>query len=623
VTQRSGKKLVASQSTVTESSFEQRRTLVRFWLPVAGLLAIHAALGITAAGQLTTTHDEYWHLPIGLLNLKTGRFDFDDLNPPLCRMLAALPLTLTSARVGAPDAHHDPQGWGDIFIDEPALVRRQLHLPSAMPNREHYERWFTLGRSMIVLLSVLGGLALAVWARDLFGNGAGLLAALFWTFEPNLIAHGSLVTTDMGAAAFFVFTLYAVWRFARRPGWINALLFGGCLGLAQLAKFTSLVLYPISLVVFLLVVAAGREKESPQSADAPRPSILKYAGMWGAALVLSLIVLNGGYLFRGSFSTLAAYDFQSGSLKRIASDLHGLRRVPVPLPRDYLTGLDHQRQIMEQKHPVFLDGQWSEDGFRGYYAWAMLYKVPHALQLLALLVLFGIVVPSGRPRRLLTQCAILLPAVIVLAVAESSPMQLGIRYVLPVIPFAILFASQAANWLDFKAFPVRSVTIVVLVAGMMLSARYHPEHISYFNELAGGPLGGREHLLDSNLDWGQDLGGLKKYLDEHPGRGPGDEAIGLAYFGTVPPAALGIRYEIPPANVPQPGRFAVSVNFEQGRPHWVRTPEGKIQPVNIGQFEYFGFFRPVARIGYSIDVFDLTPHDIAEWRKQMAQTPRP
>jgi Dolichyl-phosphate-mannose-protein mannosyltransferase len=517
-----------------------------------------------------------------------------------------LPLTFTSARTGAPDAHHDPQGWGDVFIAE---------------NREHYHRWFTLGRAMIVALSMLGGLTLAVWARELFGNGAGVLAALFWAFEPNLLAHGSLVTTDMGAAAFFVFTLYSVWRFARRPGWINALLFGGCLGLAQLAKFTSLVLYPISLALFLLVLAAGREKDSLQTADAPRPGILKYAGMWVGAFFFSLVVLNAGYLFRGSFSTLATYDFQSGALKRIASHLEGLRRMPVPLPHDYVIGLDHQRQIMEQKHPVFLDGQWSEDGFRGYYAWAMFYKVPHALQVLALLVLFWIVMPSGRSRRLLTQAAILLPAIVVLAVAESSPMQLGIRYVLPVIPFAILFASQAGR-LDFKKSPVRSAATAVLTAVMVLSVRYHPEHLSYFNELAGGPLGGREHLLDSNLDWGQDLGGLAKYLNEHPAHGADDE-IGLAYFGTVPPTALGIRYHIPPANTPRPGRFAVSVNFEQGRPHWVRTPAGQIQPVDIGQFAYFGFFEPIARIRYSIDVFELNDREIAEWRKQMAQVPRP
>jgi hypothetical protein len=617
---------MTARGAAPEGRTEKNRSLARFWLPVAVLLAIHAVFGITSAGQLTPTHDEYWHLPIGLLNLKTGRFDFDDLNPPLCRMLAALPLTVTSARTGTADVHHDPMGWGDVFVAE---------------NREHYQRWFTLGRSMIVMLSVLGGLTLAVWARELFGNGAGVSAALFWSFEPNLVAHGSLVTTDMGAAAFFVFTMYAAWRFARRPGWMNALVFGGLLGLAQLAKFTCLALYPISVVAFVLVMAINRMK-ADSAAAAPegnpastgkalqgditnaaiRPGVFRLAGMWLAALCLSLIVLNAGYLFHGSLTNLGSYDFQSRVLKQSTNRLALLRRFPVPLPRDYVTGLDHQRQIMEQKHPVFLDGQWSEEGFPGYYAWAILYKVPHALQLLALVVFLWIVVPGGRSRRLLTQAAILLPAVVVLAVAESSPMQLGIRYVLPVIPFAILFASQAAGWLDFKAFPLRSFTTIALTGAMLLSLRYHPEHLSYFNELAGGPLGGREHLLDSNLDWGQDLGSLAQYLNEHQAPDVGNE-IGLAYFGTVPPASLGIHYDIAPANAPQPGRFAVSVNFEQGRPHWVRTPDNKIQPVNIGQFEYFGFFQPVARIGYSIDVFELTARDVAEWHSKRNQAMRP
>jgi hypothetical protein len=599
---------MTSRGAETEASSERRKSLIRFWLPVGCLLAIHAGLGISAAAQLTATHDEYWHLPIGLLNLRTGRFDFDDLNPPLCRVVAALPLALTSARTGAVDVYHDPMGWGDVFIAQ---------------NGKHYQRYFAIGRSMIVLLSVLGGLVLAVWARELFGNRAGLLAAGLWAFEPNLIAHGSLVTTDMGAAAFFVFTLFAAWKFARQPGWKWALIFGGLLGLAQLAKFTSLVLYPISFLIFVLAAVA----ETPESSDSssnqpkaarPRVGTLKLTGMWLAALVLSLAVLNVGYLFRGSFSTLGSYNFQSNVLKGTVHRLELLRKLPIPLPHDYVTGLDHQRQVMEQQHPVFLDGQWSVDGFRGYYAWALLYKLPHALQLLLLMVLFWIVVPGGLSRQLAAQAILVLPIIVVLAVAETSPMQLGIRYVLPVIPFVILFASQAARWFDFRRFPFRSGTTILLIAAMLLSIRYQPEHLAYFNELAGGPIGGREHLLDSNLDWGQDLGGLKQYLDEHPGRA-GDAEIGLASFGTVPPAALGIRYSIPAAGMPQPGRYAVSVNFEQGRPHWVRTPAGKIQPVDIGQFAYFSAFQPVARIGYSIDVFELTDRDVADWRRRMSQ----
>ncbi|HUE17557.1 MAG TPA: hypothetical protein VMR25_25615, partial [Planctomycetaceae bacterium] len=234
---------------------------------------------------------------------------------------------------------------------------------------------------------------------------------------------------------------------------------------------------------------------------------------------------------------------------------------------------------------------------------------PHPLQLLALVTLLWLVIPGGIARRPSVQLMILLPAVVMIGVAEGSPMQLGIRYVLPAIPFLILFASQSARWLDYKIFPFRALTTAVLAAWMLLSVRYHPHHLAYFNELAGGPLGGREHLLDSNLDWGQDLGGLKEILDKH-----GWGEIGLAYFGTVPPSALGIAYHIPPSRIPQPGRFAVSVNFEQGRPHWVRTPRGEIRPVDINEFGYFRFFEPIARIGYSIDVFELSENDVATWR---------
>ncbi len=224
---------------------DRARSLKRFWLPVAVVLAIHAALGISAAAHLTATHDEYWHLPVGLLNLKTGRFDYENLNPPLCRMTAAFPLLLTSAVPGGPRIDPGTNGFGDAFI---------------AANGPHYDRWYLLGRTMIVLISVLGGLVTAIWARELFGDGAGCLAAVFWAFEPNLIAHGSLVTTDMGAAAFFVFTLFAVWKFAARPNWKMALIFGGMLGLAQLAKFTSLLLYPIAILEFVLLTFANKEQ---------------------------------------------------------------------------------------------------------------------------------------------------------------------------------------------------------------------------------------------------------------------------------------------------------------------------------------------------------------------------
>src|SRR5207247_2123563 len=123
-----------------------------------------------------------------------------------------------------------------------------------------------------------------------------------------------------------------------------------------------------------------------------------------------------------------------------------------------------------------------------------------------------------------------------------SSLQLGVRYILPALPLLVLIAGQTGRWIGRADDRGRSRIIVALAALTLASARFHPHHIAYFNELAGGPDGGRNHLVDSNLDWGQDLNGLRDWIDRNR---VGE--IGLAYFGSVPPAALGIRYHLPPS----------------------------------------------------------------------------
>jgi hypothetical protein len=143
----------------------------------------------------------------------------------------------------------------------------------------------------------------------------------------------------------------------------------------------------------------------------------------------------------------------------------------------------------------------------------------------------------------------------------------------------------------------------VPVVAALLSVRHHPHHLAYFNELAGGPSNGHMHLLDSNIDWGQDLRALKQFLDENR-----IDDVGLAYFGTVPPSSLGIRYHVPPRDS-RPGWYAVSTNFLQGRPGGLRNPDGSIRLVDFDEFGYFRWFMKtpalVERIGYSIWVFEI------------------
>lgn len=558
------------------------------WLGIAALLLVHLVLGIDAARSLTVTHDEYWHLPAGLASWRAGRFDADNLNPPLTRMWDTLPLVWTSARVDPTVAAGDAFRLGDRFLSD---------------NRERYDGYLAWARSMNVLFSVATGILLAVWAYELFGLKPAFLATAMWTFCPTVLAHASLVTPDMGAACLFTATLYSCVRFAGSPSWKMAGVVGTLLGLAQLAKFTDLLLYPLCAAEWFIV----RWRNSGRPAITWRKQVAE-CFLIGA---VSIGVLNAGYLFHGSFRPLNSYTFQSRALKRLAEFLGPVGGLPVPLPRDYLEGLDRQRRIMEGPHPVYLDGTWSLEGFGDYYVRSLAYKLPHAAQGLLIAALVGIAFP-GRNRRLgRAQWLLWVPVVGVIGIASSIGMQLGLRYVLPALPLLHLFTAQAARWLAWKKFPVRSALLLPLIAALPFSLRFHPHHLAYFNELAGGPAGGRRHLVDSNLDWGQDLRELASYLQRHQ---TGD--IGLAYFGMTPPAELGIDYHIPPSWRPQPGWYAVSVNFVCGRPHTVRNPDGSLRSADYREFAYFSDFEPVARIGYSIDVYHLSADDIARVRSR-------
>lgn len=561
-----------------------------FWFIISALLAVQFVLGCDAASRLTPTHDEYWHLPVGLLNLQTGRFDYDNLNPPLVRMLAAAPLWISGVRAGT-EFHADATAYGDAFV-------KQSH--GSNSENPPVFRCFLLGRVVIVLLTVLTGLVLVLWARELFGENAAVLAALLWAACPNILAHGSLVTTDLGAAAFFVFTLYAAWKHAEKPTWWRAIVWGVLLGLAQIAKYTCVLLIALSLAVWM--VRRVRNSELPTIGWKRLVS--------QAAMVLGLcgVVWNAGYLFDGSFRPLGSYAFRSKALSRL-NGVDAIKSIPVPLPRQYVLGLDRQKQIMESPHPVFLDGEWNTEGFASYYPKTLLYKLSHGLQLLIVCVVLFFVSPGSMLRNGRVQCAILLPAAAMMFAAGAGGMQLGIRYVLPAIPFLILFTAQAAWWCDWKKSRGRTAVVIVLTIAACAALRYHPYHLAYFNELAGGPIGGRAHLLDSNLDWGQDLRSLKEWMVENQ-----RNEISLAYFGTMSPDDVGIIHRVPPSRAPQPGWYAVSVNFVMGRPHVLRDETGKFRAADIGEFAYFQFFEPVARVGYSIDVYHITDEDIARWQ---------
>ena len=563
-----------------------------FIIAMASMLTAQAVVMTLTAARLTLTHDEYWHIPVGLLNWKTGRFDFEPSNPPLLRMWATWPLLLTSAESPRTEPTTDLNRFGDEFLSA---------------NNSNIDRFVVIARLPIILLTVAAGALLARWAWLWHGPWAACLVTSLWACDTTVHAHGSLVTTDAGGAVFWIATLFAAWRFSQRPTTRNAIIAGALLGLAQAAKFTNVLLLPLIVGLWLL----ERWRNESVEPLARREPLKR----WGVLLLAAWLCLNTSYLFRGIGTPLKDFAFASQSARAWQQRLGPLAALPVPLPRDYVAGIDRQKTAMESDHAVFLDGELSTKGFASYYLMALLYKWPHWSQVLLLwstIRCFWSRDATEWRRR----AWLLTPAVLVLVVASSSGMQLGIRYILPAIPLLLLFASEVASDWSWPKTRHRMVATALLLSVFPVLGRSHPQYLAFFNELSGGIEWGRFHLLDSNLDWGQDLHELKRFVVEHPEVEP----LSLAYFGTLPPESLDLRYENPPTRQPRTGWHVVSVNFVMGRPHWTRDGYGGVRAVYPGEdFSYFRFFEPKHRIGASIDVYHLSEEDVRRWRTEVAR----
>ena len=516
--------------------------------------------------------------------MKTGRFDADNLNPPLSRVWSALPLAVMGTNLGDSSAPNDATALGDHFI---------------IANAERYDSLFAWGRILNLTWSVLTGLLIVRWGSELFGASASLIGAALWFFCPIVVSNAALVTPDISTAFFFLAVPYATWKWAHHPTIQSAIIVGVFLGLAQLAKFTSVLLYPV-VVIEWAILRLGT--------DLMPASWRRIALQGAAAIATSLFVLNAGYLFQGTGRALGDYDFRGSDLKLLQKTVGSFGRAWFPFPKDYLEGFDRQRSIMEAQHPVFLDGNWSlGSGFPDYFARACAYKMPHAAQLIIVCGLFAFLLTRKGRREWRTLGTLLIPAGLVFAVASGSSMQLGIRYMLPAFPLLYLMGSKLGADSAQSGWKLAKLAPFVCIPALAFGLRYHPNHLAYFNELSGGPINGGRHLLDSNIDWGQDLKTLRKYLRENQ-----IDDVGLAYFGMIPPARIGINYHLPPTitewrqmgRIPS-GWYAISVNFVEGRPHTIRDYDDEIHGINYEEFGYFRRLTPIARLGWSINVYQV------------------
>jgi hypothetical protein len=562
---------------------------------ITGLVLLAAFAGLCAHGLRwdSPTVDEFAHLPAGYYYLKTGNFELYDLNPPLPRVLSALPLLALAPQIDTGARLRDNGWYPWVFATD--FMRR---------NRERFDRIFLFGRLPVVGLGIALALLVWHWARRLYGEEAGLVALAGCAFCPSLIAHAHLATTDVAFALAATAALYLAQRWLERPRLPALLAAGAALGLAQLTKFSAVLLYPVLLLLAVAALVRGERfplRDRPDAAGGGRRQTRAAELGWSLASLaalglISLAVLDAGYLFQGVGGAVGAYPFRSRLMQVLAATLP--RGLPLPLPAPYLHGFDSIQLINEQgEFPTWFCGRWLPQGTWLYYPLTLLLKTPLPLLAAWLAAPFARLPRSpadaGRRRH---EEFLWLPAVVLLAVFSlGSKVSYGIRYLLPIVPLACIYSGRLAPWLRTRGRAVRAAALALLLIYPASALLATPDTIAYFNPLAVG--GGDRYLLDSNLDWGQGLKRLRAFLDrEHlPG-------IPLAYFGHVDPSIYGIPWRFPDPN--HPGPAVVSANFAHGYPY-VTNLRGHMVSVPAGAFSWIARHPRRADLGGGLYLYEI------------------
>jgi len=625
---------------------------------------LHAWMAVTAANTKSPTFDEPQHLTAGYSFWLAGDFRLDPENGNLPAMWAALPLLFEDTRF----ISLNDRGW-----------------QRAEEGRTAHQFFYEVGNDsdrMIaearVMMSIFGAaLCLLVYqiAREFFGVLGGLIAEIVVAFDPNFLAHSPLVDSDVPAAFFFTATVWTCWRLFQKITPIRLLTAALSLSALFLTKFSAPIVLPVLGAMLIWQVFAKNEITIQF-----RRFRIVLGEQWKKACALtgSMLAL-GAILFLAIWSS-CSFRYSAWTDHRpdhegtawhwdYLVDDHGLFETTVRFARDhrllpeaYLYGFAYVRKH-EIDRPAFLDNRWSIVGFRSFFPRAFVYKTPLPFLLLLALAIYA-AMASHRSWKIEN---IFNPlwgfALVYGAFAITAQLNIGHRHILPIYPALFVACAMAVRLLTRKRRTLFVSALAILLfwhVGESLAAR--PNYLAYFNQIAGGPNCGYQHLVDSSLDWGQDLPALKTWINDH--RAVIDQKpVYLAYFGTADPRAYEINAEMilpdnklsqAPSNLAA-GIYCISVTtlqsvYARDLGPWCRAYEqayrgalaetrragnrenstavvSKIEnaaesPASPARraFERLRFERlcaylrhqtPLAQIGYSIFIFDLGENDIA------------
>lgn len=559
-----------------------------FWPAIALLLGTMCAVLVLSVRGESQTWDEAIHLSAGYSYWKTGDYRMNPEHPPLGKLLNALPLLWMNPVLPTSDPtwqKTDETYFGGVFL---------------YGTHANADRLLFAGRLVTIFLTLCLGLAIALWSRQQFGSLAALLAVLFYSFEPTVIAHGRYITSDLIVTLFSFLACIAWASFLSTGRWSRLVLSGLALGLAVATKFSAFFLLPVFAVLY--AIRCCQQRQFP---------IAHFVKSFTILIVLAAIVLAATYGSQAKrFLPLTKAQRRaqpSATMLRDVVDLGtptgraaawvgtrlGLQDNPLFIGLRIFTSIGSRN--------MYLLGRAYDEGRWFYFPVAFAVKTPTAT-LLALLLLFALALRRLRPatavvarvrKTNLAWFVLAVPILIYGGFALTGGLNIGIRHLLPIYPFlfVLLGAGLSKNLRETAAYVL--IPIAILLAVESLSV--YPSYLAFFNWAVGGPGNGPEYLIDSNIDWGQDLRHLKSWLDAR-----GQKDVCLMYFGQEEaPGYYGLQSKYIPTTPDILGRepmdcfAAISVTLLHGF------------YVPPGHYAWLLQREPVAKIGYSIYVYDF------------------
>jgi len=575
------------------------------------LLILTFGLATSSIINDSLTFDETAHIGAGYSYLTKLDYRVNPEHPPLIKDLAALPLLFLNLKFPEQSFEKvNPAIWWTQFDFANDFIYKSGNNPDQI---------LIFSRLPLILLFLILGWLLYFWSKKLLGNWQALLVLTFFCFSPTFLANGRLVTTDVGAALGVVLAIYFWLRFLKEPNKLNITLAGLIFGFSILIKFNLILL--IFLLGFITIIWAWLKKGN----------ILKYIyfGLLAGILGMVLVVWP---IYRIHILNYPA-DLQLEQTKEVlltAGLPKTLKDINILLAEneilrpfgEFLLGLNMATNRTTAGNTTYFMGTISAEGRLGYFPMVYLIKVPLAFHIITILVLLFAAYKLKFPfwkntgKRLkkwindyFPQFSMIIFLIIYWATSLSGNLNIGIRHILPTFPFIYILLVWGISHLfenlkGKKGKMVASAILIILVSWYCFCPiSIFPYFIAYFNELAGGPDNGYKFVVDSNLDWGQDLKRLTKWVDKNL---PADRQVYLDYFGGGDPRYyLGEKY-IPwdrtrtESEFPKGNYLAVSATQMQGQ---------RANPVlgfDQETFQYFWlnkFEPPITKIGYSIFVY--------------------